>query len=74
MADEDIDFWVHYGDYVYVHDSATLTLAAGPGDDAGHMGRARRPAPAPAAPRGAFRRSAAGRARPGAERTVCSRI
>ena len=27
MADEDIDFWVHYGDYVYVHDFATLTLA-----------------------------------------------
>ena len=26
MADEDIDFWVHYGDYVYVHDTATLTL------------------------------------------------
>jgi alkaline phosphatase D len=27
MADEDIDFWVHYGDYVYVHDFATLTPA-----------------------------------------------
>ena len=27
MADEDIDFWVHYGDYIYVHDFATLTLA-----------------------------------------------
>jgi alkaline phosphatase D len=26
MAGEDLDFWVHYGDYVYVHDSATLTL------------------------------------------------
>jgi alkaline phosphatase D len=26
MADEEIDFWVHYGDYVYVHDFATLTL------------------------------------------------
>lgn len=26
MADEDIDFWVHYGDYVYVHDTATRTL------------------------------------------------
>jgi alkaline phosphatase D len=27
MADEDIDFWVHYGDFVYVHDFAMLTLA-----------------------------------------------
>ncbi len=26
MAGEDLDFWVHYGDYVYVHDTATLTL------------------------------------------------
>ena len=26
MADEDIDFWVDYGDYIYVHDFATLTL------------------------------------------------
>ena len=26
MADEDIDFWAHYGDYIYVHDTRTLTL------------------------------------------------
>lgn len=26
MAEETLDFWVTYGDYVYVHDTATLTL------------------------------------------------
>jgi alkaline phosphatase D len=27
MSQEDLDFWVTYGDYIYVHDQATLTLA-----------------------------------------------
>jgi alkaline phosphatase D len=26
MAAEDLDFWVHYGDYIYVHDALTVTL------------------------------------------------